>query len=62
MIDYHSSREFADSWGLLFMLLTFIGLIGWTFLPGSRERHRDAANMIFDETGSLNKERDNVQR
>jgi cytochrome c oxidase cbb3-type subunit 4 len=61
MIDYHLLREFADSWGLLFMLLTFLVLIGWTFLPGSRERHHDAANMIFDEAKSLDKERDNVQ-
>lgn len=56
MIDYHSLREFADSWGLLFMLLTFLALIGWTFLPGARDRHRDAANMIFDE-----EERDDVR-
>ncbi len=54
MIDYHSLREFADSWGLLFMGLTFLALIGWTFMPGSRERNRHAANMIFQE------ERDDV--
>tara|TARA_R110000782_G_scaffold167129_3_gene259089 strand:- start:9098 stop:9280 length:183 start_codon:yes stop_codon:yes gene_type:complete len=58
MIDYHSLREFADSWGLVFMGLVFLTLIGWTFLPGSRDRHRDAANMIFDEAS--NKDRDNV--
>lgn len=49
MIDYHLLREFADSWGLLFMGVTFVVLIGWTFLPGSHDRHRSAANMIFDE-------------
>jgi len=58
MIDYHSLRAFADSWGLLFMTLTFLGLIGWTFLPGARDRHRSAATMIFDENHP-GKERDN---
>lgn len=52
---YDTLRHFADSWGLLFMTLVFLGLVGWTFLPGSRETHRKAANIIFDE------ERDDVQ-
>ena len=60
MMDYHALREFADSWGLLFMTLTFLGLIGWTFLPGAREHHRDAANMIFDEGTDANKEHSDV--
>ncbi len=25
MIDYNSFRHFADSWGLLYMLIVFIG-------------------------------------
>jgi len=54
MIDYHSLRHFADSWGLVGMGIVFLILVGWTFLPGSGDRNRSAAHMIFDE------ERDNV--
>ncbi len=53
-MSYNDLRHFADSWGLVFMGLTFLGLIGWTFLPGARDRHQSAATMIFDE------ERDDV--
>jgi len=53
-MSYLALRHFADSWGLVFMGLTFLGLIGWTFLPGARDRHQSAATMIFDE------ERDDV--
>jgi cytochrome c oxidase cbb3-type subunit 4 len=47
--DYEKLRHFADSWGLLFMGLTFLVLVAWPFLPGSRGRNRSAATMIFDE-------------
>lgn len=62
MIDYHSLRAFADSWGLLFMALVFLILVGWTFRPGARDRHRSAAHMIFDEADTLDRERDNGRK
>lgn len=46
---YESLRHFADSWGLLFMTLTFVGLAGWAFRPGARDHHVDAAHSIFKE-------------
>jgi cytochrome c oxidase cbb3-type subunit 4 len=47
MSTYELMRHFADSWGLLAMMLLFLGLVGWTFRPGAR-RHLDAAAaMIF---------------
>ena len=47
MSTYELMRHFADSWGLLAMMLLFLGLVGWTFRPGAR-RHLDAAaTMIF---------------
>ena len=51
-MNYHIAREFADSWGLLFMMLVFLGVIGWTFRKGSREASDHAAQMIFDEDQS----------
>jgi cytochrome c oxidase cbb3-type subunit IV len=48
-MNYDALRHFADSWGLLFMVLVFAGLIGWALRPAARPLHRDAAYSIFDE-------------
>jgi cytochrome c oxidase cbb3-type subunit 4 len=48
-MTYEALRHFADSWGLIFMGVLFLSFIGWTFRPGARRRHQDAAQMIFDE-------------
>jgi cytochrome c oxidase cbb3-type subunit 4 len=34
-MDYHLMRTFADSWGLLFMAVFFVGAIAFAFRPGS---------------------------
>lgn len=52
-MSYDDLRHFADSWGLLFMSLLFLGLIAWPFRKGAAKRNDDAARMIFkdDEHG-----------
>ena len=48
---YETLRHFADSWGLLGMVLTFLVLVLWPFRPGADAANADAANLIFaDET------------
>ena len=42
---YHILREIADSWVLLLMTLFFIGIVIWTFRPGSKELHNDISNI-----------------
>jgi cytochrome c oxidase cbb3-type subunit 4 len=37
----------ARSWGALFMLLVFLGVIVFTLRPGSRRLHSDIANIPF---------------
>ena len=49
-MSYDELRHFADSWGLVFMSLVFLTFIGWTFRPGANRDHKDAANMIFDDS------------
>ncbi|RED16299.1 cbb3-type cytochrome c oxidase subunit 3 [Parasphingopyxis lamellibrachiae] len=49
-MSYEAFRHFADSWGLLFMVLVWIGFALWAFRPGAKQHHEDAANMIFDES------------
>jgi len=47
--DYHSMRQFADSWGLLYMTVVFVTVVAWTFRPGSKKTGEDAANIPFKE-------------
>ncbi len=34
-MDYDTLRHFADSWGMVFMLLFFVGAIAWAVRPGA---------------------------
>ena len=45
METYTLLRSFADSWGLLAMTLFFIGVVIFTFRPGSRRTHADIADI-----------------
>jgi cytochrome c oxidase cbb3-type subunit 4 len=42
---YDALRHFADSWGLLYMLGTFIVVAGMLILPGASKRARTAAQI-----------------
>ena len=46
---YEALRHFADSWGLLAMLIAFLAFVLWPFRPGARDRNDDAANAIFKD-------------
>lgn len=45
---YETLRHFADSWGLLAMVVTFAFLALWPFRPGARELNQAAAQSIFE--------------
>lgn len=59
MDKYSILREFADSWGLLAMFLFFLGVVLWTFRPGSKAIHKDAANIPLRHGDHLESEPDN---
>ncbi|MDQ2065940.1 cbb3-type cytochrome c oxidase subunit 3 [Xinfangfangia sp. CPCC 101601] len=44
---YTFLRHLADSWGLLFMTLFFVGSCLWVLRPSSKALHAEAANSIF---------------
>lgn len=48
-MNYHVLRSLADSWGLVVMAITFLGLIAWPFRPSARGRNESAANLIFKD-------------
>jgi len=44
---YTILQVIARSWGAMFMLLVFLGVVVFTLRPGSRSVHRDTANIPF---------------
>ena len=44
---YDALRHFADSWGLVAMVVGFIVLTAWPFRAGASSRNEEAATMIF---------------
>jgi len=46
---YDTLRHFADSWGLLAMLVVFLVLVAWPFRPGAKDSNEAAKLMIFAE-------------
>ena len=48
-MDYETLRQFADSWGLLFLVIVFLACVGFAFRPGSKKKYEDAAKIPLRE-------------
>lgn len=48
-LDYQTMRTFADSWGLVYLFVVFLGVVLWVLRPGGRKRAEDAASIPFKE-------------
>ena len=42
---YTFLRMLADSWGMLSMLLIFLGIIVWAFRPGTKKLYKDISDI-----------------
>jgi cytochrome c oxidase cbb3-type subunit 4 len=51
-MSYEAMRQFADSWGLVFLVVVFAGVVIFVFRPGSRARYDDAASIPFKDRKS----------
>ena len=49
MSFYEQLRHFADSYGLVAMMILFLVLCLWTFRPGSKRHNQAAAQSIFKD-------------
>ncbi len=47
METYSILRQFADSWGLLVMVLFFVGVVIYALRPGAKKMHDDSAQIPF---------------
>jgi cytochrome c oxidase cbb3-type subunit 4 len=48
-MDYESFRHFADSWGLMYLVVLFVGIVAFTFRPGGKGQADDAAHIPLKE-------------
>jgi cytochrome c oxidase cbb3-type subunit 4 len=49
METYTAMRHFADSWGLVFMFVVFVGVVLFMFRPGAKKPPSDAAQIPLKE-------------
>lgn len=49
MMSYEIFRQFADSWGLLYMLFVFFAVILFLLRPAAKQQAKDAAQIPFNE-------------
>lgn len=47
MDTYSLTRQFADSWMLLFLFGFFVLAVLWVFRPGATKEYRDTAGIPF---------------
>lgn len=48
-MDYTLFRELADSWGLIYLFVLFVGAILFTFRPGSKKIAEKVSRIPFSE-------------
>ncbi len=48
-MDYETLRSVTGTASLVFFVLFFAAVVGWTFWPGSRKRLEDAARIPLKE-------------
>lgn len=48
-MDYETLRQAADSWGLLYLFVVFVGVIIFTFRPGTKRRAAEIAQIPLRE-------------
>ena len=50
-MEYNSLRQLADSWGLVYLFVIFVGVIYFTFRPGSKSQADKNAQIPLNEDG-----------
>lgn len=49
---YTQLRQFADSWGLLYMMLVFLAVVFFVFRPGSKKYYEQQSRIPLEEETS----------
>ena len=48
-MDYHVVTHFAHTWGLVYLFIMFVAVLGYALWPRNRRKFRDAADIPFKE-------------
>ena len=48
-MDYQTISEFAQSWGLVYLVLLFAGVLIYALWPGNKEKFRRAARLPLED-------------
>ena len=55
-MDYQTMRTFADSWGLLFLVIVFVVVVIYTFRPGSKKEADKIARIPLKDDDDPNRD------
>ncbi len=53
-MDYNTFRHLADSWGLVYLTILFVGIVLFTFRPGSRKTAEMIARIPLEDEDTPN--------
>jgi len=48
-MSYQAVSHFAQTWGLVYLALLFLGVLAYALWPGNGEKFRKAARMPLEE-------------
>lgn len=48
-MDYENIRVAANSWGLVYLFILFVGVLAFTFRPGTKKQAERTARILFQE-------------
>ena len=48
-MDYHDMSHFAQTWGLIYLLVLFAGVVAYALWPSNRRKFDDAARIPLKE-------------
>jgi len=48
-MDYETARHLADTWGLLSLVLLFVGIVAFVFRPGTKKQYEHDAQIPLKE-------------
>lgn len=49
MTEFEATLAFAKSWGLVYLVILFLGLCGYAFWPKNRKKFDEAASIPLRE-------------
>ncbi|MBL27438.1 MAG: CcoQ/FixQ family Cbb3-type cytochrome c oxidase assembly chaperone [Rhodospirillaceae bacterium] len=49
-MDYHAVSHFAQTWGLVFLVVLFLGVLVYALWPKNKKKFEEAARMPLEDS------------